>query len=366
MLNLIAPINTLSYGYVSLNFLKCLVKQNIDVAYFPIIPKNIEVTNEEDLELVKSVCADPLTFGQVKNFHPHSPTLRIWHQNCHTTRIGRGPLYGMSIFELDTFTDQEKFHMGNLNHVIVNSEWAKQIVLDQTIHCHDTVSVVPLGVDTDIFKPASRSEDDVCRFINIGKIEIRKGHDVLIKVFERAFKPDDNVILQMAWSNPFLEEKKIKEWEDYYRSSPMGHKVEFLPRVKTQKELANYIAGADCGVFISRGEGFNLPLLECMAMGKEVIATNYSAHTEFANDSNCRMVEIDDIEPAYDGFWFHGQGNWAKISDNQIKDVSNHMRFIYEAKRAGHLNENIWGIETGKEYSWTNSTNKLIQTLGLK
>ena len=61
------------------------------------------------------------------------------------------------------------------------------------------------------------------------------------------------------------------------------------------------MAGADCGVFLSRAEGWNLGLLEMMAMGKPVITTNYSGHTEFATPANALLVEVPEVEPAKDG-----------------------------------------------------------------
>ena len=64
----------------------------------------------------------------------------------------------------------------------------------------------------------------------------------------------------------------------------------------------------DCGVFPARAEGWNLELLEMMSCGKNVIATNYSSHTEFCNSENCMLVETTELEDAHDGKWFRGQG----------------------------------------------------------
>ena len=63
-----------------------------------------------------------------------------------------------------------------------------------------------------------------------------------------------------------------------------------MPRVATQHHVAALLADCDCGVFPSRAEGWNLGLLECMSVGLNVIATNYSAHTEFVEPANCRLV----------------------------------------------------------------------------
>ena len=60
-------------------------------------------------------------------------------------------------------------------------------------------------------------------------------------------------------------------------------RVKMIPRVNTSEEVARIMGQVDCGVFPARGEGWNLELLEMMSMGKPVIATNYSGHTQFCD-----------------------------------------------------------------------------------
>ena len=167
----------------------------------------------------------------------------------------------------------------------------------------------------------------------------------------------------MCCENPFYDEAKNKEWADYYLNSELGSKVSILPRKETQQDVARLMNMADCGVFPSRGEGWNLELLEMMSCGKQVIATNYSAHTEFCGE-NCWLVGDDfEVESAYDGVWFHGQGNWAKITDEHIDQIAANMKHVHKSKQHGVDLLNQAGIETAIEYSWENSTKKLIEAM---
>ena len=119
----------------------------------------------------------------------------------------------------------------------------------------------------------------------------------------------------------------------------------------------------DCGVFPSRGEGWNLELLEMMSCGKHVIATDYSAHTEFCTKDNAGLVTITSLESAFDNKWFFGQGNWAKIGDHQIFDLNMKMqRFILDKK--GTVNKA--GIETAKRFSWQNTAKTIMETINVK
>lgn len=361
-LNVLAPVNSLGYGVAGLNFLSNMHKLGHKVSYFPIGNPQAEPQHHDAIRAMVE---------NAKSFDCNADCLRIWHQNDMAMRVGVGTMYGMPIFELDTFTDVEKHHLNSLDYVLVNSEWARQVVINQTDQPEECVKVVPLGVDREIFRPFDTHKNlEKTVFVNFGKWEVRKGHDILIKAFERAFDENDNVELWMCCENPFYDEAKNKEWADYYKKSKLGDKVVIFPRQSTQKDIATMMNMADCGVFPSRGEGWNLELLEMMSCGKEVIATNYSAHTEFCNNYNSFLVGEDfDVEPAYDGVWFNGQGNWAKITEEHIATIAQYMRMVDMAKKCNQGMRgqkdlvNYAGIETAKEYSWENSTKKLIEVM---
>ena len=118
------------------------------------------------------------------------------------------------------------------------------------------------------------------------------------------------------------------------------------------------MAQADCGVFPSRGEGWNLELLEMMSVGRHVIATNYSAHREFCNAENSTLIDINNVELAYDNKWFFGQGKWANINEDTISNISSAM-LAFAANHTGAVSEA--GINTASEFTWHNTANKLIE-----
>ena len=219
-----------------------------------------------------------------------------------------------------------------------------------------------MGVDRSIFREAASHRKETI-FFNCGKWEVRKGHDVLVEAFNKAFNQDDDVELWMMCDNPFYPEEENFKWERLYRSSILGEKIRIIPRQKTQQDVYNIMTQTDCGVFPARAEGWNLELLEMMSCGKSVIATNYSAHTEFCNEENCLLVETDEKEDANDGVWFRGQGQWASIKEKQIDSLAEHMRNVHEKKKEDDLNINQAGIDTAKKFSWANSAQKIIKAI---
>lgn len=356
MINLVAPINTLGYGVASHNILRELVKRDDNVVLYTI--------GEPEF-------TDDAIIGSMKNQHNASknvPILKIWHQHdLHTLpdviKDVQQPLIGFPIFELDKFSDNEVESMEQCDKIFVCSAWAKDIIVNNTSFNNEDVHVVPLGVDTDIFKPSNLKGRNKTIFFNCGKWEKRKGHDVILECFNSAFTHSDEVELWMMCDNPFIGPQNT-EWQNLYKTSELGYKVKTIPRQTSHKDVYNVMAQTDCGVFPARAEGWNLELLEMMACGKDVIATNYSAHTEFCDETNTRLVSIENMETAYDGVFFDGKkGMWAEISEDQKEQIISHMRDVHNAKQEGVLSVNQSGIDTANKFSWENSCQEVIDGL---
>lgn len=355
MINLNAPINTTTgYGITSTNIWKRL-REKTDVALFAIGGNiNLETKDEQ-----------PICEHDVRNsFAPSckaNPCLKIWHQHDLFNRIGGGKYSALTFFELDTLQPNEVASLNHPDKVFVSSGWAKDILTNHDIPS-DNIKVVPLGVDLNVFnannfKNTTLSDDleqskDKYVFINVGKWEVRKGHDLLVNVFNEAFNKDDNVELWMINDNPFLNQQQINQWHQVYKSSKLGSKIKIFPRLNTHQELAAVISKADCGIYLSRGEGWNNEVMETMALNKPVILTNYSAHTQYANKHNSYLVDVDSTEPANDGIWFKGQGNWAKLGIPQIEQSIEYMREVYK----NNVKTNEKGLKTAEKYTWQNTT----------
>jgi glycosyltransferase involved in cell wall biosynthesis len=369
MINLMTPINNLGYGVAGLNILKALQKQ-IDVA--------LHIIGQPDVSCDEDIAAVKKGLEKAKLFDHRAPCVKIWHQNQMAERIGSGKFIGFPIFELNSFNNVEKNHLNSCDELMVCSKWAKSIAMDQCYYpvppevLDNRIHVVPLGVDTEIFKPQVSKRDKTI-FFNCGKWEKRKGHDVLLECFNRAFRYEDNVELWMMCYNPFIGQQN-QGWEKLYKNSPLGSKIRMIPRQKTHQDVYNIMKQTDCGVFPARAEGWNLELLEMMACGKDVIATNYSAHTEFCNKENSFLIDIHSLEPAYDGVFFtDDHGEWASFNDSAKSQLIEHMRNVHGVKQQylnGHdkhlydfCSPNRAGIETANKFTWENSAQELLNGL---
>jgi len=351
-INYFAPINPLSYGVVSANILLALHKLGHRVSLFTI--GGVQCQTQE----IASVAKECL--NNAKQFNCYAPCVKIFHQNQLAERIGKGKYYGLPIFELDKFSDIEVCHLNSTDRLIAPSKWAEGVFHSNGLKPSLT-DVVPFGVDTSIFRPIEIPQvTDTYQFFNIGKWEKRKGHDILPRLFSKAFTSKDDVRLVMATHNNFLSPDEVKKWHTIYEGCDLSSKIDInVGGFSSQSNINDLINNCDCGIFPSRAEGWNLPLMESMAVGKPVITTNFSAHTEFCTPENSFLVDIEETEKAFDGKWFFGQGEWASLDFDQEEQIIEHMRHCYRERPS-----NPTGIETAKRFSWENTAKRLLGVIG--
>lgn len=351
-INLNCPINSTGYGITSLNIAKALIRQDLNIALFN-IGNRIEVNSHLDKTIVEKAVNNSLTFDY------NAPCLKIWHQYDLASKIGNGHYYTFPFFEIDKISQREKHCLNYSDYIFVASQWGKDILVNNGVT--RPIYVAPLGVDSDIFKPPVRirMQKPSYIFFHIGKWELRKSHDFLIHAFNTAFDIDDDVELWLLPSNPFLSAEETKNWTNLVENSKLASKIRIFDRQPTQYHIAEFIDACDCGVFLSRAEGWNNEIIESMAMNKPVIVTNYSAHTEYSNKDNSFLVDIESIEPANDSKWFHGEGNWAKLGQKQLDQTVHYMKYVY----SNHIEDNPAGLLTAKKYSWDRTAGIIVQTL---
>lgn len=361
-INFSGPINFMGYGIVSFNLYKALVEAGNQVALWPLPTPQYVESHPDNHSMIRD------GVSRQETYNPQAPSIRHWHQFDLAQHVGKGTKIGSTVFELDKFSDREIHHLKSQDAICVPTKWAKQIIENNEINL--PTCVLPHGVDRSIFnenvQPAlpELREGNQTIFLNIGKWEIRKGHDVLVDAFNKAFEPSDNVRLVMSCYNPFYSAEENKEWENLYKNSKMGDRIYILEsRLALQQDVASLMACADCGVFPARSEGWGLESLEMMSMGKHVILTNYAGHTEYANRDNSLLITPGPLEDSYDGKWFHGQGQWASMGDCQIEELVIYMRGVHNEKQNGILNINNDGIDTSRKLSWNNSANILTNFL---
>ena len=84
----------------------------------------------------------------------------------------------------------------------------------------------------------------------------------------------------------------------------------------------------------TRGEGWGLPIVEAMAMGLPVIASNWSGNTEFMSQTNSLLVdcEIIPVQQVENEMAFMAGHYWAQPSEEQTRE---YMRGLFDDPSQG-------------------------------
>jgi glycosyltransferase involved in cell wall biosynthesis/SAM-dependent methyltransferase len=177
--------------------------------------------------------------------------------------------------------------------VIAATSFVKKSLQDSG--CSIAVTVCPIGIDHLIpesmepigaLKPA---EGAPFRFLHISSMFERKGPDVLISAYLDEFSANDNVELYIkTFPNPH------NRVHDLIADISAGR--DHLPRIIVDEEhmndqqLIELYRSSHTMVLPTRGEGFNLPAAEALAMALPVIVTGYGAHVDFCTRSTASLI----------------------------------------------------------------------------
>jgi glycosyltransferase involved in cell wall biosynthesis len=173
------------------------------------------------------------------------------------------------------------------------SRAVRDVYLDAGVPA-DRVHVVPLGVDPDLFRtgcaPLSLAPGPGFRFLFVGGTIWRKGADLLLAAYERAFRPGDGVglVVQDMGTRSFYLGQTAGAAVAALRDR--GYPVEYREEPLPPGELARLYAACDAAVQPYRGEGFALPVAEAMACGLPVIVTGAGPVLDYATDETAYLV----------------------------------------------------------------------------
>lgn len=155
----------------------------------------------------------------------------------------------------------------------VSSSYAKQTLIANDIPA-DRIHVIPYGVNASIFKlrPSAKSALDPFTVIFVGSIIHRKGVSYLLDALRLLHSQHVRLIL---YSGHTVHEEVLNGYDNVNVSVKLG---------LSQNSLAQELANADVLVFPSLDEGFGLVVLEGMACGLPVIATDHTCGPDVIED----------------------------------------------------------------------------------
>ncbi len=269
---------------------------------------------------------------------------------------------GYSMLEVDGFPEEWVRQANEMDEIWVPSSFNREGMLQSGVT--KPVHVMPLGVDPDHFNPSIRgvpnSNGDFVFLANFEWNE-RKAPQLLLTVFNQTFRASEPALLVCKVLS-HQRERNVTAEVRALGLRPTGGRVAFLfNREYPYSQMGMLYRSAECYVSASRGEGWDMPLMEAMACGLAAIATDWGAHREYVHDGIAYPLQIRGLVPAvssnpnYEGF------RWA---DPDPEHLGHLLRHVYENRDEAQAKGVRAATEMVERWTWRRAAERIAARIG--
>lgn len=281
--------------------------------------------------------------------------------------------FGFTFFEETNIPDEAIAHAKGMDGMRTGSEWNAEHLRACGIQ---NVNCIHQGVDIDVFQPrppAHRFGDKFVVFA-AGKLEFRKGQDLVVSAFKKFVTRRPDALLVTVWQNPWPDSAKTMSESTHMSSLPnFGDdpakaimdwtKAEGIPEgthidlgIVGNADLPHVLRDVDVAVFPNRCEGgTNLALMECMASGIPCVVSMNSGHLDVATAENCfpllHQARVDDP-----------RGHRQIWGESDVDEIVEQLDAAY-LNRENAKTIGIKGMERMHQMTWAKQIEALIKSL---
>lgn len=351
------PINSVSFGQVSLAILREIYRRGLTPSLLPI--GNVDISTEEDdpnfTDWINK-CISKYKISHTRDI----PVIKLWHLSGGNESISKKQIL-ISFYELDSPTQFEK-NAAQGNITVFTNKYTQEVFKNHGIETH----FIPLGFDSYSFSRIEKQffDDGRITFNLCGKLERRKNQVRVIKSWVKKFGNDKKYSLQTSCYNKFIsKELNIKilnealEGKRYFNFN----NIEWISKNKTYNEFLN---SADVVIGMSSGEGWSIPEFTSVALGKHGVILNAHAHATWANERNSVLVNpLKDKIDCYDNLFFKkgmeiNQGQYFNYNEDEFINACEEVIKRVENNR---LNEE--GLKLQQEFTYEKTVNQLLELI---
>lgn len=278
----------------------------------------------------------------------------------------KGPKIAYNVWESTRQPEQFFNKLLEFDHLWVPTRWQRDCSIEQGFPA-DRVKIVPEGLDTELFCPGDSPippgyVNDRFRFILIGRWDQRKATTEIIRSFLEEFSKDEPVDLFVHIDNPWGKQidgkSSTEERLAYYNFNDSRIKIlRDLERVENDDLYISYLRHAHCFISCARAEGWNIPLIQAIAVGTPTISSNYGAQLDFAEGIS-HLINIKEHKSASTMFMQNDvPGTIAEPDFDHLKYV---MRQCYENYGVYKEQALIGSKVVREEFTWENAVKKSL------
>jgi len=243
---------------------------------------------------------------------------------------------GRTMYETDTIPKGWAEACNRMDEVWVPSRFNVETFAGAGVH-RDKLIVMPGAVDAAFFNPQHHAPLALpnrarFNFLSIFEWSSRKAWDAMLAAYLQEFSSEDDVCLYLRtylFSKPEGDPREAlkKRVEAYIDTLKLGNKslarIEILAEQVPNSQLPALYLACDCYLAPSRGEGWGRPQHEAMLMERPVIATNWSANTQFMNEENSYLLnyEIAEAKGLEPELWHYKGQRWANPSITHLREL---------------------------------------------
>lgn len=280
------------------------------------------------------------------------------------------PDIGLTFFETDVLSPKDVEDSKRYPRVVAGSTWNAQ-----TLEAHgvEGVRTVFQGVDRRVFfaRPTPRPLPGRFIIFSGGKLEYRKGQDLIIAAFKIFHARHPDAILMTAWANAYWPERKEKfDVNSVVEGAPtnIDGKLDIhgwlgangIPGdavidlgPQPNHYMGNHIRNCDVALFANRCEGgTNLVAMEAMACGIPVILPRHTGHLDLMTSPDT-VYTLDHQTPApIFSSWF----------DADVEEMVERLEEVYQDHQTAQRRAtNAANFMIG--WGWPNSITKLLHVV---
>lgn len=193
-------------------------------------------------------------------------------------------------------------------------------------HTNKPVITMPYGMEIDMQNILGRDyfglPKDKFLFLimyDFYSVSERKNPRGAIDAYKKAFYKDDSGIGLVIKVNHLENNDELEILKNELIDYP---NIYYIMNNLSRVEVESLIANIDVLISLHRSEGFGLPLAEAMYLGTAVVATNWSAPSEFMNEASACLVDYKLIALEEDVGPYKKGNRWA---DADIEQAAEYM-----------------------------------------